>query len=156
MKKIFVLSTLFVLMSFSSTGYTNKERSNGKVTDRVLRIKHIDITVTATNGCTFHVVGDLNYTLFPPRINGFQGTVTIGGGSHCPHGTFTINWAPSVNLCFSRHQADSDVSLSFNTDVICEMTAVSWASSDQAVADALNNSELEQELIDAIKEGECN
>jgi hypothetical protein len=51
---------------------------------------HVDVTITSAEGCTFHIVGDVTYSIIPPRITDFDGSVTIGGGKNCPRGTFNF------------------------------------------------------------------
>lgn len=67
-----------VLCSFS----TMPSKTYGKI--------RVDVTITSAEGCTFHIVGEVTYSIFPPRITDFDGTVTIGGGRNCPRGTFNF------------------------------------------------------------------
>ena len=57
---------------------------------------HVDFVATSSEGCTFHIVGDVELDIAIPLINstvtGFVGTVTIGGASGCPKGTFIISY----------------------------------------------------------------
>src|SRR6266404_4687099 len=52
--------------------------------------KSVDVTLKDTKGCTVHIKGDVNYSVFPPSVNGFKGTIELGGGSSCPSGTLTF------------------------------------------------------------------
>ena len=36
-------------------------------------IKHVHGSTTSLNGCKIDIDGDLDYSLIPPRINGFHG-----------------------------------------------------------------------------------
>ncbi len=56
----------------------------------------VDFTVTSSEGCTFRIVGEVDVSLSIPvsnsTINGFNGSITIGGASGCPNGTFNVNF----------------------------------------------------------------
>jgi len=57
----------------------------------------VDFTVTSTEGCTFHIVGTVDMDIHFPdlassTVNGFDGTITIGGASGCPKGTFNVSF----------------------------------------------------------------
>ena len=41
--------------------------------------KQIDVTLTSSEGCTVGIKGTVDFSLFPPSIDGFTGTVTISG-----------------------------------------------------------------------------
>lgn len=143
MKKVLVFVSLFIgLMSFTSI---NKKTA---ISTGAAREKHIDITVTATNGCTIHVVGDVSYTIVPPRVQGFQGTVTIGGGSNCPHTTLTINWA-------NKTPNSENAGLEFDTDITCDITTATWYSTDQSTTDLLNDERFNIAFISEVKSGLC-
>lgn len=49
----------------------------------------IDRTITSKEGCTLHIVGDVELT-WDLKIKAFHGTVTLGGGPGCPKGTLTF------------------------------------------------------------------
>lgn len=44
------------------------------------KYKKIDITVKGQSGCTYHVVGWINYDILPPQINCYNVTVTSNCG----------------------------------------------------------------------------
>jgi len=152
MKKIFVLLTIFSIMSFAPAGPLINKNNTAKP----VREKHIDITVTSTSGCTFHIVGDVGYTILPPRLTGFTGTVTISGPGSCPHGTYTINYT-ALKIQGSNYTpvSDEETSLSFDTDLICDMRTAFWNAATDATTDALNDRDVNARLIEAIKEGDC-
>ncbi len=55
--------------------------------------KHVEGTITL-GPCQISYNGDITYSLFPPNISGFHGTVTFGGGCH---GTITCMIVPHHN-----------------------------------------------------------
>ncbi|SRR6266478_1212823 len=52
--------------------------------------KSVDVTLADTKGCTIHIKGDVKYSLVPPSVDGFKGTIELGGGPSCPKGTLTF------------------------------------------------------------------
>lgn len=56
--------------------------------------KHIKGDTTSLNGCKVEIDGDVVYTLIPPRITGFHGSVHISGGSGCPNGDMYFGIEP--------------------------------------------------------------
>lgn len=89
--------------------------------------KKVNVTITSTNGCSVHIVGVVTFTLFPPEITDFDGTVTIGGPGHCPHVTLTF-----------QKTAGADLQITPNSDDPCAVTDVSWTGSDGDVVNILN------------------
>lgn len=159
-KRFYLMIILLVaLMNFGFSDSNTKNRKKDYSTSQLFREKHIDITVTSSNGCTFHVAGTVNYTILPPRLNGFVGTLTIGGPSYCPHQTFNINYTAFNESNVSKPNEtkwDDEVDLIFNTDEICDLSTATWIAPDQSSSDAINNSGISEKLIEEIKEGECN
>lgn len=49
--------------------------------------KEVNASITSTGGCTFSIHGYVTYSLFPPSISGFTGTVTLSGTCS---GTYTF------------------------------------------------------------------
>jgi hypothetical protein len=49
-------------------------------------IKHVHGKTMSSNGCKVEIDGDVIYSLIPPRITGFRGSVHISGASDCPNG----------------------------------------------------------------------
>lgn len=69
----------------------------GVLLDLQARKFQVDFTVTSTEGCTFHIVGTVDMDIHFPDIanstvNGFNGTITIGGASGCPKGTYNVSF----------------------------------------------------------------
>ena len=47
-------------------------------------IKHVHGSATSLEGCKVDIDGDVEYSLIPPRISGFHGTVHLSGGQDYP------------------------------------------------------------------------
>ena len=47
-------------------------------------IKHIHGITTSLNGCKVEIDGDMEYSLMPPRVTGFKGTVHLSGEQGYP------------------------------------------------------------------------
>ena len=56
----------------------------------------VDITVTTSEGCQFHIVGTADVTIAIPfrnsTINAFTGTITMSGPGDCPQGEFNVTF----------------------------------------------------------------
>jgi hypothetical protein len=48
-------------------------------------IKHVHGSTTSLNGCKVDVDGDIVYSMIPPRITGFHGTVHLSGEEGYPN-----------------------------------------------------------------------
>lgn len=88
---VLLISLMFILPSFALPTQSKPE-------NQLSNKKHIDITWTSLAGCKVHIVGDLEYTIMPPVILGFTGTISISGGSGCNNGTNTFALAGSSDL----------------------------------------------------------
>lgn len=142
MKKIFLLGSLFVLlMSFTLTAYQ-------PAADAPVKAKPIDVTLTSQEGCIIHIVGDLNYSIIPPKVKGFHGTITISGPKGCPNVTLTVNYG-------NRQAEPGYASIDFDTDDICAISTVKWYGADPVINDLQANTQLNETLIAALKEGIC-
>jgi hypothetical protein len=152
MKKILIALCLFsTLMSFTTT----TKESNPF-------FRHIDITLTSSGGCSFHVVGEASISIFH-GLTGFQGTITLGGPGSCPHGTYNVNYS-SLSLeeqGYKEFTQTDDVSLRFDTNDVCAMSSVTitTTSLSQSTRDActqFNSSDVSKSpFIDALREGQC-
>src|ERR1051325_7488439 len=123
MKKIFAFLLLAVLMSFSNQNNSEKFFQSSKkvfketVADKTTKI-HVDFTVTSTGGCSFHIVGDLCYSIWSGHVSCFTGTVTASGSGGCPNGTWNFNWNASTPL---NQLKDGELTLALDTEVLCGM-----------------------------------
>ena len=57
-------------------------------------IKHVHSNLTSLNGCEVEVDGDVEYSLIPLRVTGFNGAVHISGGEGCPNGDLYFGIEP--------------------------------------------------------------
>ena len=102
----------------------------------VVRVVHVDWTLTSTAGCTVHIVGDVEFTIIPPKFIGFTGTVTISGPKGCPNGTLTF-----------AKTAVSDLMVSPNADDACTLSMLTWSGSNNDFVDRLNESGINNSIV---------
>ena len=57
-------------------------------------IKHVHGSTTSLNGCKVEIDGDVDYSLIPPRINGFHGMVRLSGEQGVPNGDLFFGIEP--------------------------------------------------------------
>jgi hypothetical protein len=57
-------------------------------------IKHIHGSTTSLNGCKVDIDGDVHYSLIPPRITGFHGSVHLSGEQGVPNGDLYFGIEP--------------------------------------------------------------
>jgi hypothetical protein len=107
---------------------------------KTTKFKHIDITLTSNQGCIVHIVGELNFTMLPPKISSFNGTVTIGGPKGCPTGVLTFG---TVN---------KGLSVRFDNESVCAVTLAEWRGSNETVVNLLNEKELVKGLVATINQ----
>lgn len=120
----------------SSSGLLPKTYTNSHF---VARVVHVDWTLTSTAGCTVHIVGDVEFTIIPPKFIGFTGTVTISGPKGCPNGTLTF-----------AKTAGSDLMVSPNADDACTLSMVTWSGSNNDFVDRLNESGINNSIVTAL------
>lgn len=97
--------------------------------------KKVDITLTATNGCTYHVDGTTIWRLESGWT--FVGTVTVSGGPLC-------------NGIIQFDPASQRLQASLDTADDRSVSRVSWKGSERAVAAALNADEANSVISGAI------
>ncbi len=116
MKKI-ISTSIWAVVTLLSISLFSFKLSNKNLFAK----KHVDATITSTSGCQIHIVGDVNYTIFPPNITGFTGTVTLSGtcsGSY----TFARNVSAVIQSDGTKSvehmtwTADTDQTISVLTD----------------------------------------
>lgn len=130
--------------------------------------KHIDIILTSSQGCTFHVVGELsvNWRL---KVTGFTGTIALGGSAGCPSGTYTVNYNASFNYDNFNEVSipvSEQMTVEFDTDDVCSISNVKFTTNSQSqdtknaaakVNDTLDNTPgTKTSFINEIKSGTCN
>ncbi|HEX7845190.1 MAG TPA: hypothetical protein VF476_05260 [Chitinophagaceae bacterium] len=144
-KTTILMSMLVFLMSFTTSdpGIYEKNQDGS-----AFRKKYINVTVTATNGCTVQIQGYVEHTMLPPKLDGFEGTITIGGSSQCPHITLTIQW-------HGKARSPGKVGLALDNDELCSVTKSQWTAESKEIEAVLNDDSLNAAFVSAIKEGEC-
>jgi hypothetical protein len=138
MKKIFfflVISIGFTSALLSKPSFPEREIIKSSLLKKI----HIDRTLTSNEGCTVHIVGDVDITIIPPRFNSFSGSVTLGGGGSCPSGTLTFT-----------NVAISDLIVTFNSDSPETLTSLNWTGPSYAT-DILNQDCIMRPLIEELK-----
>jgi hypothetical protein len=151
MKKLFFLYFLGFVLFFSC----NKEAESNVLNEtqapirKADRVASVDIHISTVDGCDVHIVGDVTYTLIPPEITGFSGTVTVTGP---PCDNVTLNFGISSN-------GSHDINLTLSSKGLCELEYIVFETSsklvEQQVLDALNNVDNNFLLIDEIKSTQC-
>ena len=152
LKSIFAIALLGMLMAFTP-----------RTTQQNPYFKHIDITLTSSQGCVFHVVGEASINIFRGKLTSFTGTITMSGPGACPRGTYTVSYSSLNydNLDGGNIQTKGEMALLFDTNDLCNISSVKFIagtpSKDTEIAcDAVNSTkEVKSSLIDAIKEGDC-
>lgn len=92
MKKLFLFAFILVIggidyihsenNSLNTLSIEKEEAFYGK--------KRINVTITSDEGCDVHIQGTVSYSLIPPQVTGFSGSVSISGGN-CPDVTMTFS-----------------------------------------------------------------
>jgi hypothetical protein len=108
-------------------------------------LKFIDVTITSTNGCIVHIIGDVEWTLIPPAITDFHGSVTISGGISCPVGTMNFRIAKPESG-YNR-----DIIAKFDKKDIRKISSIKWTGKDKGVIDLLSKKNVNQQICKAIK-----
>ncbi|MEL6695308.1 MAG: hypothetical protein AAF135_01855 [Bacteroidota bacterium] len=109
--------------------------------------RHVDITLTSNEGCLLHIEGDITYTILPPNITGFSGSVTVSGEGDCPNGKVTFGL---VNSRESEH-ADKDITLNLDSQNIYAMNDLKWRRNITPVPKALNSKESREQLLQELR-----
>lgn len=96
--------------------------------------RNVDMIITSTGGCEIRIKGLVTFTVIPPKITGFTGTVSGLGGGTCPSFTLTFDIKPGKSLVVVP-----------NTDDPCSISNLSWrdtsGNAPQEVLDALNSTD---------------
>jgi hypothetical protein len=118
------------MLSFKKTG-----NSQGSKTAKV------DIVITSANGCRVHIKGTIKYTIFPPEVKSFTGTVSISGSGGCPNTVLTF--AKS-----NEQEENSDVLIDFDTEDVCSVTRIIWYSDmHPETVELLNDNLINLEIV---------
>jgi len=120
------------------SGYSEISNRNGDL--NLFTIIHVDTTLTSANGCSVHIVGDLNFGWFPwPHFNSFTGSVTISGSHGCPNGTLT----------FSKSTGE-DLLVTPDDESPCNTTLLTWSGTNSSFVDILNETAINDALVAII------
>lgn len=132
-----ILLLVITLSSFNTSNFSSrqfqKDRTNSQFAAIVV---HVDWTLTSTAGCIVHIVGDVEYTIIPPKFIGFTGTVTISGPKGCPNGTLTFD-----------KRTGNDLMVTPNADDVCTLSLLTWSGSNSAFVDKLNESGINNSIV---------
>jgi hypothetical protein len=126
--KFIIAGILFTVLSTSSSFTKSTPKKE----------KHIDYTFTSNEGCTVHIVGDVSYSLLPPKITGFTGTVTLGGPKNCPKGTLTFG------------NTSKSLTVRFDSESVCTVSNMIWEGKNESFLSALNDARLVKGLVAEI------
>ena len=80
--------------------------------------KRVHTTLTDRNGCTVEIDGEVEYSIIPPRFDGFSGTVTVGGGASCPRGALSFRTRGVHGL--------GGLSVAFDNKDISKISKITW------------------------------
>jgi hypothetical protein len=109
----------------------------------------VDEVVYSAEGCKIGISGTVCYTLIPPRIKKFIGTITISGGGDCPEGSMTFKRATDTD------EPITDVVAVFDTDDTTLMNSMYWVSSNvnisQDVLSIINQRNVTDVVVNTIK-----
>ncbi len=140
MKKFVLVSLLSIISSILLMGYSLNQTKS--LTKNTLLRKHVDVSITSTQGCTVHIVGEVDYSLIPPGINGFEGTVTISGGKGCPNGTLTFT--------FDERATNNQLSIHLDSNEIGKISSVNWIGINTDIISVLNDTNVNAELVELL------
>jgi len=137
MKTFSILLLVITLSSFITTSSPSSVLPKNYINSHfVTRVVHVDWTLTSTAGCSVHIVGDVEFTIIPPKFIGFTGTVTISGPKGCPNGTLTFAKTPGGDLMVSP-----------NVDDVCNLSEITWSGSNNDFVDKLNESGINNSIV---------
>jgi len=129
-KLILFLFLVPLLLSFNKIG--NSE---------VYRTAKIDIVLTSKGGCKVHIKGTVKYTIIPPAIESFSGTVSISGNEGCVNTVLTL--AKS-----NENEANPEVTVDFDREDVCSVSRIIWHSDAQPeIAELLNDNSINLGII---------
>jgi hypothetical protein len=112
---------------------------------QLYRTIEIDETFVSEEGCKVHTKGEVTYTLIPPEITDFSGTVTISGPDGCPD--IVLNFG----MVGGSGGAD-DIGVSFDSNNPCETSQVYWSNGPDEVLALLNSSQANQVIVNEVNE----
>jgi hypothetical protein len=105
--------------------------------------KKVDLKLTSSIGCTYHVVGTLHYG--PLTTTTFVGTVTVSGDGPGCNGIIVFNQDELGSRTAGRLTATLD------TSDLRSLSRITWAGSDRTTAAFLDTDASNRVLCDAIR-----
>jgi hypothetical protein len=98
--------------------------------------KDVDVAFTSSDGCLIKVTGTVDYTIIPPQITKFTGTISISGGEGCPNGTLNFR-SDSAETRSSKARLNAR----FDTTDIFKVSRIRWEG-DTELTKALNKQQF--------------
>jgi len=140
-KYLFVLVTLICLapvIRASSPASSSKPQKlpEHEFSNEYWGSKNIDVTLHSTNGYTIHIKGKISYSIIPPGITGFTGTVQITGNGV----NITINMEQTYNT-------DGYGSVEFTNDENGYAMSAVWSTTISLATNELNSSEIQSAFL---------
>lgn len=111
--------------------------------------KHINHTITSNEGCKFHIVGDVEFTIIPPSFTNFKGTITMSGSGKCPNGKVTFGVANPNGE--NSGDNDTDIILHVNSYNIYQVNEINWKKNLESVPKQLESKGINAVLLEELK-----
>jgi hypothetical protein len=105
--------------------------------------KKVDITLTSSAGCTYHIEGTIHYG--PLTTTGFVGTVTVSGDGPGCNGIIVFNQDELGSRTTGRFTAE------LNTSDLRTLSRITWQGSDRTTADFLNADGSNRVICEAVR-----
>ena len=101
--------------------------------------KSVNLHITTKDGCDVHIKGSVSYTIFPPNITDFSGTVTIG--PPCKEQKLEFRLA-----------IDGGGGTTVTLDSLnpCEVSSAMWDTDDADASNILNSDEVVEAVVEEL------
>jgi hypothetical protein len=103
----------------------------------------VDITLTSSNGCKYHIKGTVHYG--PWTTPGFVGTVTVSGDKPECNGIIPFDEGDLGSRTTGR------LTVALNTTDLRNLSRITWSGSPLAAADFLNTDESNRAICEAVR-----
>jgi hypothetical protein len=115
--------------------------------------RKVNLTMTSSEGCIFRIKGEVDYSIIPPRINHFNGTVQVSGGEGCPHGTFNFSLAaPGDDGQGGDRTKNPDIALQIDQRNIYTLQQIKWVKFQKQVPEGLNSQIVLKTIVAELKD----